>query len=117
MDASNMSNAEYFSLNGTLSCDRIESLLAIEESKLGFDPDDVRVKIKEARGCAFKEGDLSDELQALRELLLNVRGANRDTLGAIVENMSNVVARLLQDAEYLISELDDALKIINKADE
>ena len=110
--ASNLTDAEYYKLNGTLSAERIESLLFFTD---GFSKKlyGINIKISEAKGC-FPDEDAVDKIvDRLRRLQDNLRGNNKETLDEIISDFDEIVTSTNQSSEYGFSELTDAEIIID----
>lgn len=72
IDASNMSNEEFYRLNGTLSPQRIETLLTMEQ---GLVDKDLAISLIEGAGEAIELGEPSNvALNKLRDALQYLYG-------------------------------------------
>lgn len=109
--ATNLTDAEYFKLNGALSADRIESLLFISEG-LGGKLSGIQTKITEAHGCFPNEDEYDKIVDRLRRLQDNLRGNNKEILDKIISAFVEITASANQSSEYGIAELNDAEDIL-----
>ena len=106
IEATNLTNQEYYRLNGTLSAERIEDLLrfdcAIDSSS------DPSAYIDEAEGCFPKEDFLEHIIKKVRAVSKRVRGENKDDLDQILIDLEDLQSSVNNDSEYGRDELRKA---------
>lgn len=107
---SSMSPEETFRMYGSLTRAQVECLLergTALESVNGID-----AHLDEAR-CQYPAEDfLEGHKESLLDLMENLRGANRETLKGIIENLADIATNTNNSADYGREELDKALKVI-----
>lgn len=108
---SSLTKEEKFRLTGTLPPHDIESLLDIAAKSDGCP--DFRVKLNEAQSQFPDEDFLSEPLKLLREVMKNSRGSNKEKLLRLFEGLSTIETEVRQAAEYGMSEIDDAIRMIH----
>lgn len=104
---SNLSPAEEYRLNGTLSCETIETLL---ESHAKFEAVQDVGNLDEARGCFPEEDCLQEHIEDLRRVAKGMRGDNRALLLGLAEELEDTQAEIAVASEYGISEIKAYLK-------
>lgn len=107
IEGSNMSDSEFYRMNGTLSGERIERLINITDG-IDVPISAVDAKIWEARTCFPEEDFIQDLVHELRDLGKSLRGEKKQVLDRILVSMDEELTQLRQSAEYGISELKDA---------
>ena len=113
MQFSNMSNAEYFKYNGTLSAERVEYLLDLED-KAGNDVfKELSDECREAKP-SIEEDFLSDVVEDLQRLLKCVRGENRQLVADIIEQLEQKQTELRQAMEYTNEKLDEIFNALQR---
>jgi hypothetical protein len=111
IEATNLTNKEYYRLNGTLSEERIEALLEIDVNVDGSSP---AAYIDEAMGTFPNEDFLEHIIKKVREVAKRVRGDNKDDLDQILLDLEDLQDKVNNDSDYGRSELENALGDINK---
>lgn len=110
IDATNMTHEEYYRLNGTMSTERIESLLdaKTEEQLVSFYDDSID-HTHEIASATLPE-DFLDELQdSLEELLGELGGQNLETLKLAIDQLKRDKETVMKSNEKItdtISELE-----------
>jgi len=112
MFCSNMTNAEYFAANGTLSAERIEELLAKEATLPSIE--DAKIYIKEAFYPFPAEDFLSGVINDVAELIKSVRGSNKDAAKALFANLEDIQMTTFYAVDAQASELKEALKSLGE---
>lgn len=100
MEASSLTNAEYFRLNGALNTERIEALLdleAVDNEK----PDSVG----DVAAGFPAEDFLASSISSLLNLSKRLRGENKAELQACIENLEELALTTCQSTEYGRDEL------------
>ena len=110
---SGMTNRELFDLNGTLSAERIESLLDIEATVTADDIDPLT--IDEAVAQFPDEGFLTDISQRVVDIAKRCRGRNREDLLDICAALGDLEMTTFYAAEYGISELRQLQAALDRA--
>ena len=107
---SNLTINEEFHLTGALHPARIEELLdsadKLKEIK------DIDAHISEAMAQYPAEDFLESHKSRLLELHKNLRGANKETLGGIIEALDDLAQATFYSADYGRHELSKALKVL-----
>lgn len=102
----NLTDAEFYDLNGYLSPERIERLLAVstlqpdllDEVAIGFQPEDF----------------LADLITKMEKLRTKLRGDNRESMGAIIESANDIAQCVFNDCDYFTDELRKAKQLLNQ---
>jgi molecular chaperone DnaK (HSP70) len=105
---SSMTAQEEFRMTGTLSPNRIESLLSVEGRLEALDG--LSNHIEEAMSQYPAEDFLSDIESRLHEFAKKLRGQNKEALLGIIESLSDLAQTTFYAADYGRSELKEALK-------
>jgi hypothetical protein len=111
IEATNLTNEEYYRLNGTLSAERIESLLNITAN---VDDSSPAAYIEEAMGTFPKEDFLESVIKKVRAVAKRVRGDNKDDLDQILLDLEDLQSSVNNNSDYGRSELDNALVDVYK---
>lgn len=107
IDASNMTHAEYFRLNGTLNEARCRDLIDLSgevDSVSGID-----AQIEEGMAQYPAKDFLAGIMDRLHALTKTMRGANRDDLKGIIEALDDLAQTTFYASEYGREELNKAL--------
>ena len=107
-ESSNLTNAEYYKLNGSLSKERISDLLDKDSAFDAGHIENAQTKIEEARNCFPDETTLSGSVSDLNALLKDLCGKNKEILSQIIKELEQDIETILQQADYGRSELSDA---------
>lgn len=107
---SNLSAREHLRLNGTIPAEMLESLLDKEEKLQTISG--IEAHLSEAKACFPAEDFLEPIRQALQELHKNLRGANREKLGGILESLDDLAQCVFNESDYGRDELRKALATI-----
>jgi len=105
-----MTDKEELRLTGTLSRERIESLIDKSDSLEALEGVDSH--IEEAMVQYPTEDFLKQHRDQLRQLREKLRGNNRETMDSILESLDNLAQITFHASEYGMSELNEALSII-----
>ncbi len=105
-----LTNREYLSLHSTLSLDRVEALVQMEDAISG--QEGAIIDIDEAKGCFPGEDFLNDIINNLRALCKHLRGANKEELKGIIEQVEELQASTTQGSEYGLEKLKEAKEAI-----
>lgn len=103
VEASNLSHAEFYRLNGALSAERCETLIDAEADLEQLI--DASTHIDEASGCFVSEDFLSGVLSDMRALAKKVRGGNKFDLEQLIERLEEIESEEARNAEYGRDEL------------
>lgn len=107
IDSYNMSNEEFYRVNGTLTPARIDAMFSkVDEAEAW---EDLTPCIQEAKSCFIDEDFLQSTVLRLQEFAKRLRGDNRQDLLKIVEDMEHDIGQAIASAEYGASELDKCL--------
>lgn len=106
----NLTHAEQYRINGTLSAEAIESLLDTSEAleKAGG----VTSQLSEALGCFPAEDFLASFIDDLHELAKRLRGDNRAEAMRLIESAEDLQQCVFNEGDYGRSELREALKTL-----
>jgi hypothetical protein len=106
--ASSLTHAEYYRLNGTLDGSRIEALLDGDEllERLGG----VVVDLAEARAGYPAEDWAAELLGGMQQLAKSLRGANREAMTRLLEQLEQLQTSIANDVEYGREKLDAAIE-------
>lgn len=116
IEASNLTNSEYYKLNGTLSAERIESLLDIETINVKDVVSRASCYISEAIQPFSAEDFLSDVIKDVNRLIKDLRGNNRVELQRILENLDDVAQCTFNAVENSDDLLDKARHALDGLD-
>jgi hypothetical protein len=105
-----LSDEEVYSLTGTLPADRIEELLDV--APLLSEAVASAPCVHEAMGQFPSEDFLQEPLDKLRDLVKRMRGDNRETLTAIIEELNTIATQQVHATEYGKEELKKVLKAL-----
>lgn len=94
----NLTGEEQYRLYGAVSDKTTIELLDAFSQFEKFDG--IEGTLKEVAGCFPQEDVLSSQITSLHNLLGNVRGQNRDTLGNIIDQLIEVRRELYNDADH-----------------
>lgn len=108
IEATNLTNAEYYRLNGTLSAERIEELLDLDVAREKVS--DPSAYIEEASGCYPAEDFLEHIMKQVRAVAKRVRGENRDDLDQIILDLEDLQTEVNNQSDYGRDELRSALR-------
>ncbi|MGF6599818.1 hypothetical protein P3T23_004552 [Paraburkholderia sp. GAS448] len=111
LDASGMSNAEFYRLNGTMSEERIVALLDGEAA--APDLGSVVCDLGEAKAGFPAEDCASALLEGMQKLAKRMRGDNRAALLELVGELEQLQTSLANDADYGRDKLDAAIRAID----
>lgn len=100
---SNLSNREHFRLYGTLTPERIETLLDLDEKLQAFDG--LEAHVQEARRQFPAEDFLVPVQDRLHELAKRLRGDNRQEILSIVEQLDDINQCQVYATGYAVDEL------------
>lgn len=112
---SNLSAREHLRINGQVPADMLESLLDKEEKINSIAG--IEAHLSEAKSCFPAEDFLEPIRWELQELHKNLRGANREKLGGILESMDDLAQLVFNESDYGRDELKQALSIIQNVGE
>lgn len=98
-----LTNREYLSLHSTLSLDRIEALVQMEDAIRG--QEGVLNYLDEVGGGFPGEDFLNDIINNLRALSKRLRGVNKDELNSIIEQVEELQASTTHESEYGLEQL------------
>ncbi len=105
-----LTNKEYLALHGTLPRYRIEALIEMEETISG--QEGVLAHIKEA-SSSFPEKDfLQDYIGNLYALARKLRGANREDLESLIDEMEDLQRLTANNSTYGLEKLKEAKEAI-----
>jgi len=107
IDSTNLSNAEYFRLNGNMSNDRIESLLELEAVSKEINLDNLSASLEEISGAFPNEDFAEDIIWELEQLAATL---NDERVYRILSTLENRVIQVINEANYgvnLVQELID----------
>lgn len=110
---SSLSAREHLRLNGHVPADMLETLLDRADALDSLGGIDAHVS--EAKACFPAEDFIEPIRQELQELHKNLRGANREKLGGILESIDDLAQCVFNDCDYGQDELRKALAIIQAA--
>lgn len=110
--SSNMTHEEFYRVNGTLTPERIDSLLDEKGTLEAFDVREYVPCAQEAKGCFIGEDFMQEHLDDLKDIAKRLRGDNRNSLLMLIDRMESTIQEACQSAEYGASELD---KIIHQS--
>ncbi len=112
---SNLTHRELFRLHGTLPPERVESLLDDIDAGAAVDVAGALIHISEARGQFPAEDFASEIVSQLQALRANLRGANRDKLGQIIESLEDLLQCQFNATDYGLDELHQAELCLKKS--
>lgn len=104
IDATEMTNEEFYRLNGTLTPARIERILDAEKQVESFEG--LEAHVSEALAQLPAEDFLEPIKSRLHELSKCVRGANRTEVLAIIETLDDLAQCTFNASDYARSELN-----------
>jgi len=106
----NLTPAEQYRINGTLSAETIESLL--ETSEALEKAQDITGQLSEALGCYPAEDFLASFIDDLHKLAKRLRGDNRDEAMRLIESAEDLQQCVFNEGDYGRSELREARKTL-----
>lgn len=106
----NLTHAEQYRINGTLSAEAIESLLDTSEAL--EKAEGVTSQLSEALGCYPAEDFLASFIEDLHNLSKRLRGDNRDEALRLIESAEDLQQCVFNEGDYGRSELREALKTL-----
>ncbi|MGE8165211.1 hypothetical protein ACQKRQ_34310 [Paraburkholderia sp. NPDC080076] len=110
IEASGLSNAEFYRLNGTMSIDRIEALLDREAA--APDLGGVACDVDEAK-AGFPDEDCAAALiERMQKLAKRMRGDTRRELLELVAELETLQTSLANSAEYGCEKLKSAIQAL-----
>ena len=109
IDSTNLTNAEYFRLNGNLSNDRIESLLDLEETAESVNLDNLGTNLEEIRGSFPYDEFAEDVIYELEQLAGLLNDEQAIDLYRIIKTLEHRVISLIDEANYGISLTQDLI--------
>ena len=117
IDSHEMTHSEYLRLNGTLSQERIEQLVTLQEESglLAEGIDSAKVHIEEGMTQFPAEDFLEPIKSRLVELQKNLRGRNREELSGIIEALDDLAQTTFYGADYGRNELHKAVQALSGA--
>lgn len=110
IDSTNMTHAEHFRMNGTLSEARCLELIDLSEQAPIYK--DAITKIGEAIGQFPAEDFTSDISDRLHNIAKRLRGNSKSNLLSVIEALDDLTQCTFYATEYGRSELHGALKIL-----
>lgn len=110
---SNLSAREHLNLNGRVPRDMLEALLDREDRLTALDG--LEAHISEALGCFPAEDFLNPIKELLVSLHKNLRGANKDKLAGIIEDLDDLAQCTFYESDYGRDELRKAKTAIEAA--
>jgi hypothetical protein len=111
IDCANMTHLEVYRVNGTLSTERLESLLDASEQAIDTDVSNWKATLQEARSCYLSEDFLDARISDLQALAKSLRGNNRQALFDIIATIQDDVLQAVQSSEYGADEIGKILKV------
>lgn len=112
IDSANMTHEEFYRVNGTLTPERIDSLLDEQSNLESFDVREFTAYAQEARGCYIGEDFAQEHLDDLRDIAKRLRGDNRNSLLMLIDRLQDSVKEAVGNAEYGASELDKIISTV-----
>ena len=110
---SSLSPQETYRMHGKVSRAQLEELLDAQEK--AADLDDVKVKVEEGMTQFPAEDFLEGIKNRMFELSKKLRGANKEELQGIIEQLDDIAQCTFNASDYGRSELRDAIKMIEEA--
>jgi len=100
IEASNMTYAEYYHLNGMLSAERTESILSTLDAAQALDVREYASYAQEAQGGFPAEDFLSEVIEELQAMAKRLRGDNKDSLQHIISKLDDIAQCQFNAADY-----------------
>lgn len=111
INSSGMSNAEFYRLNGTMTDERIETLLGAEAA--AADRGSVVSDLDEVKAGFPDEDCASALIDRMQQLAKRLRGDNRTELLALVDGLLTLQTSLANNAECGCEKLKDAIRALD----
>ncbi|MFI3187894.1 MAG: hypothetical protein QX198_18110 [Methylococcaceae bacterium] len=109
IESSAMTNAEYYNLNGTLSDERIERLLDVEDLMEVVDPENLVTQLEEVTNAFPNEEFAEDLIYELYNLAPELADNHAKTLYSILERLEHRIQATMNDANYGIDILQELI--------